>query len=448
MRTKPIYRLHVMFLLLILLGSCEKLLDQKPQAAIAADEAITNPVSARAAIIGVYANLASGYGQTYTIFPDLLADNLAHNGSFVTLTELDNHTYLPDNSSAADLWRSLYRGINRANYVLEQVPAINDPAFSDQKSIMAEARFMRALNYFHLVRYWGDVPLMTTPTKTTENILVSRTPQEQVYALIRSDLQEATPDLPDKATGRATKWAAKALMARVALHLQDYATAAALSAEIIDSKQFSLVANYRLLFATKNTPESIFELQYDPVSANGLAFWFLPTSLGGRNEVGPRGAKATLESAYEPGDTRKEASISPGGLLLDGRLFPAGTGIKYYRSNRDDNVLVIRHAEVLLTRAEALAQLGNLQESLALLNQIRQRAGLQALSIEDQPGLLQAIEQERRVELAMEGHRWFDLIRTGRAQQVLAISDPNKLLLPIPQEELLLNPNLTQNEGY
>ncbi len=447
MRTKPAFRLNLIFLL-VLLGSCEEFLDKEPQAAIAADEAISNPVSARAAIVGVYANLASGYGQTYTIFPDLLADNLAHNGSFVTLTQLDNHTYLPDNSSVAGLWRSLYRGINRANYVLDQVPGIVDPAFSDQNSIMAEAKFIRALNYFHLVRYWGDVPLLTSPTKTTDNILVSRTPQEQVYSLIRSDLQEATPDLPETATGRATLWAAKALMARVALQEQDYSTAASLCGEIIESKRFSLVANYRLLFATKNTPESIFELQYDPVSSNGLAFWFLPTSLGGRNEVGPRGAKATLESAYEPGDTRKDASISPGGLLLDGRLFPAGTGIKYYRSNRDDNVLVIRYAEVLLTRAEALAQLGNLPESLALLNQIRQRARLNALSIEDKPSLLKAIEQERRVELAMEGHRWFDLIRTGKAQEVLGISDPNKLLFPIPQEELLLNPNLTQNEGY
>ena len=280
------------------------------------------------------------------------------------------------------------------------------------------------LTTFNLVRYWGDVPLITTPTKTTDDILVSRANQDQVYTLIETDLDEATLDLPETATGRATKWASKALMARVALHRHDYETAAALCGEIIDAKKFVLIADYRLLFATKNTQESIFELQYDPVNANGLAFWFLPTSLGGRNEVGPRGAGSTLESAYEPGDRRKDASISPGGLLLEGRSFPAGTGIKYYRSTRDDNVLVIRYAEILLIRAEAFAQLGNLSESLSLLNQIRLRAGLDPLEIEDQTTLLEAIAHDRRVELAMEGHRWFDLNRTGQAQNVLGLSDP------------------------
>ncbi len=434
--------------LAVFLGACDDFLDKPPQTSVAAEEAISSPASARAAIIGAYANLAAGYGQAYTVYPDLLADNLAHNGSFTDLGQLNNHTYLPDNGSVASLWRSLYQGINRANHVIDQVPRVNAPGFTDQKSILAEAKFIRALNYFHLVRYWGDVPLVVTPTRTAADVGVSRSPQAQVYQRIETDLEEATPDLPEAAPGRATQAAAKALRARVALHRQDYATAAALCGEIIESKRFSLVSSYRLLFETKNTVESVLELQYDPVSSNGLAFWFLPTSLGGRNEVGPRGAGSTLESAYEPGDRRKDASISPGNLLLDGRTFPAGTGIKYYRGTRDDNVPVIRYAEVLLTRAEALAQLGNREESLALVNQIRQRAGLDVLESMDHNSLLLAIERERRVELAMEGHRWFDLIRTGRAQAVLGIQDPTKLLLPIPQQDLLVNPNLTQNEGY
>lgn len=230
---------------------------------------------------------------------------------------------------------------------------------------------------------------------------MSRFPQEQVYALLLKDLAEAVPDLPQTATGRATQAAAQALLARVALERKDYPTAASLCGTIIQSKQFALVTDYRLLFETRNTAESILDLQYSPTSTNGLAFWFFPPALGGRNEVSPRGLGSSLEAAYEPGDRRKTASISPGNLLLDGKNIPAGTGIKYFRiSTQDDNVPLIRYAEVLLIQAEALAQGGSLTESLALVNHIRQRAGLSPLSSLDKNNLLLAIEQERRVELA------------------------------------------------
>ncbi|QIP13846.1 RagB/SusD family nutrient uptake outer membrane protein [Spirosoma aureum] len=449
MRTHLIIRYIALLSVWVALGACKTFLDQPPQSAVSTEEAIADPAGARAAMMGLYASLASGYGQTYTVYPDLLADNLAHNGSLSDLNEFKNHAILAANGSIGSLWQSFYQGINQANNLLDQVPLIADPAFTDQKQLIAEAKFARALLYFQLVRYWGDVPLITSPTRTADNLLVSRTPADQVYARIQTDLSEATPDLPQVAVGRATQASAQTLSARVALQRQDYATAATLSGAIIQRKLFSLVTDYRLLFATRNTAESIWELQYNSTSTNGLAFWFFSTALGGRNEVGPRGVGSSLEAAYEPGDRRKEASISPGGILLDGKVIPTGIGIKYFRiSTQDDDVLVIRYAEVLLIRAEALAQLGELAESLALVNQIRQRAGLGTLTIQNQNELLRTIEQERRVELAMEGHRWFDLIRTGRAQQVLGILDPNKLRLPIPQQDLRLNPNLTQNESY
>ncbi|WP_084761766.1 RagB/SusD family nutrient uptake outer membrane protein [Spirosoma spitsbergense] len=449
MKSKSLTSLVRIMVLSVLIEACATFLDKKPESSVPSEEAITNLTGARASIIGAYANLASGYSISFTIFPDLLADNLAHNGSITDLDQFKSHNILSNNGYVSSLWQSLYQGINRVNYILEKVPLLSDPAFTDQKRIIAEAKFIRALLYFHLIRYWGDVPLIKAPTKTAENLLVSRTPKEQVYTLVQTDLREATPDLPEAAIGRATQSAAQALSARVALELQDYAAVAALSEAILQRRQFSLVSDYRMLFDTKNTIESIFELQYYPTSANGLAFWFFPTALGGRNEVGPRGAGSTLESAYEPGDRRKIASISPGNLILDGKTIPAGTGIKYSRiSSQDDNVQVIRYAEVMLIRAEALAQIGNQTESLELLNQIRQRAGLGALPIRDKKELLMAIEQEKRVELAMEGYRWFDLIRTGRAQDVLKITDSKKLVLPIPQQEILINPNLVQNEGY
>ncbi|MBC7922607.1 MAG: RagB/SusD family nutrient uptake outer membrane protein, partial [Ferruginibacter sp.] len=216
-------------------------------------------------------------------------------------------------------------------------------------------------------------------------------------------------------------------------------------------KQFSLLPDYRAVFETKNSAESIFEVQFDAVNSNSLSFFFYPTNLGGRNEVGPRGIGSNLEAAYEAGDRRKNASISPR-VVVDGRTIPEGIGIKYYRPGTgEDNVRVIRLAEMYLTGAEALAQLDNIPGSLALLNEVRQRAGLPAIlaaGVADKSALLDRIANERRVELAMEGHRWFDLIRTGKAQSVLGITDPNKLLFPIPQRETINNPVIGQNPGY
>jgi hypothetical protein len=348
------------------------------------------------------------------------------------------------------MWHTLYRGIDRANNVLDKVPAIEDPAFTDKARIIAEARFLRALHYFDLVRLWGGVPLILAPTTLADQSLnVSRASVGEVYQQILADLDAAEPDLPEAASGRATKSAVKALKSRIALFRGDYPTAGALAAEIVASNRFSLVPNYRALFDTKNSAESIFEVQFDNVNGNSLAFYNYPVTLGGRNEVGPRGLGSTLEAAYEPGDLRKNASISPGGLVVDGRTIPAGVNIKYYRPGTgEDNVHLIRFAEVLLTHAEALARQGQLTESLVSLNKVRTRAGLEELETENQQELIDAILKERRVELAMEGHRWFDLVRTGQAQTVLGITDANKLLFPIPQRELINNPNMEQNPGY
>jgi starch-binding outer membrane protein, SusD/RagB family len=438
--------------LLGLLTSCKDFLDQQPEASLDAQTAISNVAGARAAIIGVYGNLTAVdyYGLHYVVFADLAADNLAHNGTFPTFAQVKNRNILPDNVNTTNMWHTLYRGIDRANNVLEKVPAIEDPAFTDKARIIAEARFLRALHYFDLVRLWGDVPLILTATKVADQSLnVSRTPVNEVYQQILADLDAAEPDLPESAPGRATKSAVKALKSRIALFRGDYPAAGALAEEIIASNRFSLVPNYRALFDTKNSSESIFEVQFDNVNGNSLAFYNYPVTLGGRNEVGPRGLGSTLEAAYEPNDTRKSASISPGGIVIDGRTIPAGVNIKYFRPGTgEDNVHLIRYAEVLLTHAEALARQGNLEGSLVSLNKVRARAGLPALETDDQQALIDAILKERRIELAMEGHRWFDLIRTGQAQSVLGITDSNKLLFPIPQREIINNPNMEQNPGY
>ena len=149
------------------------------------------------------------------------------------------------------------------------------------------------------------------------------------------------------------------------------------------------------------------------------------------------------------GDVRKNASISDGTFPVDGRLIPASVGIKYTRAGTgEDNFRVLRLAEVILIGAEAKAQNNDLVGSLTLLNRIRTRAKLAPSVAVTKADLLSAIEQERRVELAFEGHRWFDLVRTGRAQTLLGITDARRLLLPIPFRDITNNPNITQNDGY
>lgn len=435
--------------------ACDKFLEPEPQANLAPDAVFTDLAGANAAIIGAYGSLTSAnyYGLRYAVFADLAADNIAHNGTFPSFSEIKLRNIQPSNVENTNMWAALYQGINRCNNIIEQVPSIVSISDADKQRLIAEAQFLRAYYYFDLVRYWGDVPLVLTPTKeASPDLLVSRSSVNTVYDQVKADLNAAEPNLPEVNLGRATKSVAGALKARLALYRQQWQEASDLADQIITSNRFTLVPNYRDVFDIKNSAESIFEVQFDNTNGNQYAFFFFPTTRGGRNEVGPTGAGSTLPTAYEVGDLRKDASISNGQFLVDGRMIPAGTGIKYTRAGTgEDNYRAIRYAEVLLIGAEAKAQLNDLPGALVLINRIRTRAGLPvrtAAELATKEATLLAIEQERRVELAMEGHRWFDLIRTGRAQQVLNIADSRKLLFPIPFREITNNPNLEQNPGY
>jgi hypothetical protein len=441
--------------LLVLLGataSCEETLDLKPVNSLETDQVFVDLAGANAAVIGTYGNLnnANYYGLRYAVFADLAADNLAHIGTFPTFAEIKNRNIQPQSVDVTNMWAALYAGVNRANNVIANVPTINAVPLSDRRRLVAEAQFLRAHNYFNLVRYWGDVPLVLTPTTVADNTLnVARTPSEEVYNQVRADLDSAELYLPAQNLGRATVWATRALKARLALYRGEWADAERFADQVIASPLFSLQASYRAIWDNKNTSESIFEVQFDNTNQSQYAFFFLPQSQGGRNEVSPTGPGSTLPTAYETGDTRRPASISDGTFRINGRNVPTGTGIKYIDAGTGtDNYRAIRLAEMILTSAEAKAQQNELDDALVLLNRIRTRAGLPALVALSQSALLDAIYQERRVELAMEGHRWFDLIRTGRAQSVLNIADPRRLLFPIPFRETVNNPNMVQNPGY
>ena len=441
--------------------SCDKILDQQPQSSLDVDQVFTDLAGANAALTGAYGGLTSVnyYGLRYPIFADLLADNLAHLGTFPSFAEFKNRNVQPSNAEVQSMWTAIYSTINRANNVIEYVPGISGVSDADKKRIVAEAKFIRALCYFDLVRYWQDVPLVLTPTKVVDGSLnVSRTPANEVYDQVKRDFDAAEADLPEGSPSRANKGAARALKARLALYRGQYTEAVTLADQVIATTKFSLLPVYRDNFDAENNPESIFEINFDNVTSSSYAFFLFPGSRGGRNEVGP--LTTTLLTAYEPGDSRRNASISDGTFPVDGRLIPANVAVKYTKSGTgEDNFRVIRLAEVILISAEAKARTGDLAGSLTLLNRIRTRASfkppftgtmvaLAPSTAATQADLLTAIDRERRVELAFEGHRWFDLVRTGRAQTLLSITEPGRLLLPLPFRETLNNKNLKQYAPY
>jgi hypothetical protein len=307
------------------------------------------------------------------------------------------------------------------------------------------------LNYFILVRYFGDVPLLLASSQGVgPSSEVARDPAANVLAQVVTDLEEAVTLLPaGRNHGRATQANANALLARVYLDRGDNALARDKATLVIADPDYSLNANFRTNWTTKNSAESVFELQFSINDGNSQAFWFYPASLGGRWGYAP---SASLFNAFEAGDLRRDASIqtfTPSGACS---AAPCRYGFKYFRiANEDDNVPVIRLAEMYLIRAEANARLGAAEQTVRDdLDILRNRAGLADLNpatVTGQAALLAAVLQERRVELAFEGHRFFDLRRHGVATTVLSIA-ADRLLFPIPQAEMDVNGSLTQNNGY
>jgi hypothetical protein len=347
---------------------------------------------------------------------------------------------LADNAAGTAMWIQIYNSIQRANLIIKFVPTITEAGFTDteKKQIVAEARALRAFHYFNLVRWWAGVPIVTEPTsKADASLNVPRSSIAEVYKQITTDLDAAFPDLAITNASRITKNTALAMKCRAALYNKDWAGVNSLADQIIATNRHSLMPKTTDVFNGTNTAESIWELQFEATNSNSLAFFMFSTQLGGRNEMRPAPA---LTAAYALADNRRILSTS-----YDVQL-------KYFRvSTGTDRPVMFRLAEVLLNKAEALAEQGKDADALVQLNRIRTRAGLTAA-----PATLvgQALKDEiflqRRLELALEGHYFFDLVRTARASKEFTGWNDNFSLLPIPDRDIKANPALAgqQNPGY
>jgi hypothetical protein len=433
----------------MVLLSCKKILDTQSRLYIDQSQSIVDKRSAQAALVGAYNALSQNtyQGNTFRYVTNLLSDNIKWVGNTPTNREFDVYAVFATNTRVQELWSAIYKTTNIANNIIENVPRINDVTLdqTERNKERGEAFFLRALSYFDLVRLWGNVPIVSKATETPIDVKdVKNSSPSQVYQFIENDLDSAETLLPATVNrNRANQYTAKALKARLYLYEKKWVKAEDYATQIInDSADFKLVKSYSQFYAAKNSSESIFEVDYTINNKNSYASnWFQNPTTGGKKEFLPTDNLVALLKDSNIGGSRSALIFTVNGVTYGNMNFHMATG--------EDQSYVLRLAEMYLIRAEARAQQNKLSEGLKDLNVIRNRANIPTIaSVTTTDELVDKILLERRIEFAYESQRWFDLIRTGKAQQVLAITDASKLLLPIPKQEILINSNLTQNPGY
>lgn len=442
-------------------GACKDLLDTAPPDSAPEDKAVVSPAGARVALAGAYAAMQDGfyYGGTMTHFGDLYADNAVHTGTFTSYQDAAAHNFFGDNSDVTGMWNRIYSAIKRANTLLAKVPGITGFDAGEQDQILGEAHFLRALHYHNLVKYFGGVPLRLVPITDPSQIQpLPRSSVAEVYTQIIADLTESLTLMSNAtSSNHASLSAAHALLARVYLYQGNYAQALS-EAQLVDGFGFSLTPRYADLFNRDDaeTSENIFKLTFTSnlSQANLLGYYWLSDALdvgAGRYEIAP---SQNLINAYDTLGTDARflwnIAADPSG---DGYVQGAAYGTKFPTPQGAEDFHVIRYAEVLLIKAEAFARTASLDSAVATYNLIRVRAGLAPhvlnTDVTTQAEVLAAIDHERRLELAEEGDRFPDLTRDPtRAITLLGLSGPNRLLFPIPQAEIDIAPEVTQNPGY
>lgn len=408
----------------------------------------------------------------------------------------DDFTLDPFLGPQSGFWNKNYTGIYRANLVMEKIEQLEDVTPEFKSRVIAEAKFLRAFFYFDQVRFFGDIPLIDHVLSGDELYTQTQSSKEEIYAFIEQDLNDARAtfelpeSLPADELGRVTKGAVTALLGKVILYQNDESRmveAAALFDELINSGLYSLESDFGRIFSNDNEfgVESVFEIQHSGASrggwesfANGTEGLYDVQFFGMRDYVGPDYAvgwsfcpvteKLVDLMRFDP---RFEHTIIDGKLLKQqGATYTEGyqntdffirkyAGLQAERAldgepalNWSKNVREIRYADVLLMAAEAYVRAGDAAVARGYLNQVRQRVSLQPVTGLSGDALLNVIYRERQLELATEGHRFFDLVRTGRASEELGdqgFVEGVHEVLPIPQTEIDISQgNLTQNSGY
>ena len=472
----------------LIVASCKKYLSVDPPYAQDAENYFQTPDDFDRALTGAYDMLQGSFMSLW--IGEIASDNSIAGGESVNdsqgLHQIDNMTHGGVNNELRNIMRWNYTGITRVNYIMENKDNID---FPEKQHILAEARFLRAYYYFELVKFFGDIPLIIDERLGIEEAQqLPRAPKADVYAQIEEDLTFAVSILNPVAAqkGRATKGAAQALLGKAYLYQNKYSEAASILDEIRNSGLYSLIPNYGDLFSVsnENNSETVFDVQYTGLEGGGYGCLIClegnaaPGFQGIRQYNGPVYGDGNsynlptqeLYNAFSPIDPRRGHTILDIEAFIAAQPDPsaityaigAGGHTGYYNNKYikrqgeiglPDNDLtspvnyrVIRYADILLMAAEAHFHLGNNSVAQQLVNQVRVRAGVPGIPVQS----LNDIYKERRFELSGEGHRFFDLVRTGQAAQYIDGFVVGKHeLFPIPQVEIdLAGGNWPQNSGY
>ena len=510
---KKLVYISIFISILFGLESCSnEFLEIPPQGSVTTANFYKTQSQFEQALIGAYASIREAKGSIASwVMGEMRSDNTHYeynnlNRGLAFSEREDTAGFLDDNSSSyiSSKYNSCYIGIARVNQILDKIDGaeINQPA---KNRIIGESKFIRALLYFELVRYFGAVSLHLNAVEGATQAYLPRSPVVEVYNAIEADLLDAIQNLPVASfpqNGRATKGAAHVLLAD-AYMTQKRNSDAETQLRAILPMGYELLPDYGSVFSlnNKNSRESLFEIQYQEGNQgqqSNFIYPFLPLSADvslitgiqsqNRNAGGWNTPTQEMIDTYEPGDKRLETSIGivegtgpVGAMVIESVKSPVGystpSGKRSYvfirkylnphsvESNTDDNFPIYRYSDVLLLLAEALNEQGKSLEALDYLNLVRIRAGLTPSNEANQDLLRDLILHERRVEFAFENKRWLDLVRTDRAIEVMNLHGeylktlhpilrdvsynvtPNRLLFPIPQREILIG-NLEQNPGY
>ncbi len=445
--------------LALLVTSCAKFVELgAPPNQVSYQDAFATDASAQSVVLGLYVSMTGNnnnpnISSMTTLHTGVAADELEYNATDAGILEFANNGLLNTNASVASLWSMLFQSIKNTNNAISGLQRSSTLTSRMQNQLLGEAKFLRAYAYFYLVNLYGDVPLsLTDDYGVFENAVLPRTALDLVYGQIVDDLLDAEDKLDAAYQGtfraRVNKHAASALLARVYLYRNDFPNAERYATKVLTATGYELPAPAATF--VNNSNEVIFQLaNLTGVTTFGINYVTATNVIPGYSI--PERVYDGFETAPNV-DLRRSSWIAP--KTISDRTYYAvnkytvasGTGNEYH--------VVLRLAEQYLIRAEARARGDDLMGAKADLDAIRSRAGLTAVSDGlTQAQLLEAIEQERLHELFGEyGHRWLDLKRTNRANEVLAPIkanwQPTDVLYPIPQSQILLNPSLNQNDGY
>ena len=454
-------------------SNCKKLITiPPPVGSITTSQVFSSDNQAQSAMTGIYYNMInnqnfSRYGMS--IFGGMSADELLiFNKTQTPYVQFQENDLTSSNAIVSgNFWANPFSALYGANSVIEGLSTSAGVHDSVKNELIGEAEFVRAFSNFYLVYLFGDIPLITTINWHKTNLL-SRTSVSEISQTIISDLKDAQSRLPsDYSVGLSqriipNKWAATALLARAYLYQQQWDSAQIEASLIINhSGLYRLTTGLDSVFLI-NSNEAIWQLQQDNVggstyNATPEGGQLIPVAL---NSHYPPFVYITnsLLTAFEPGDQRRIEWVDSTKYTGSQYYFPykykMGKGSASAGGAYTEYYMVLRLAEQYLIRAEAETKLGDLSDAAADLNIIRNRAGLPNTTANIQADMLTAIAHERQVELFCEwGQRWLDLKRTGQATTILSLNkgftvNSNALLFPIPISELIVDPNLTQNEGY